>query len=109
VRLANSSPAPANAPMRAPVCTAMPLAFTGVGARAPANLGHAKKDRAIELRGVENGVQIVHSLVERRHMGGRIREAGAALVPYDHPGGLGQLFDERGDLTRGFAGEGRRC
>ena len=37
-----------------------------------------------------------------RDMGGRIGEAGAALVPHDEPCDLRQLFDDGGDRTCGF-------
>jgi hypothetical protein len=70
-----------------------------------AALGHAEKGGSIDLRGVENGVKVIHSLVERRDMGGGVGESGAALVPHDESGRFRQLFGDGCDRTCRFVDE----
>ena len=47
-------------------------------------------------------MKVIHSLVEWRDVGGRIRKAGAAFVPHYEPGDLRQLFGDGCDRARGF-------
>ena len=65
-----------------------------------AALGDAEQRCGVDPDRIHHGVQVVHPLVEWRHVSHRIGQPGAALVPHDQPGPAGEAFDERHERQR---------
>ncbi len=57
-------------------------------------LGNPEDRWAIRTGRVHHGMQVVHPLIQRRHMRDGIRQAGTALVPSYEPSLFGELFEE---------------